>query len=78
MRHGHANDFAWGWHKTIPGKMAPGAPLFLDVPAVNPAALRLVELHRMKPVFKTARMYNKAFPPLPLDRIYGITSFELG
>jgi hypothetical protein len=32
----------------------------------------------MKEVFATARMYNRAIPDLPLDAIYGVTTFELG
>jgi hypothetical protein len=32
----------------------------------------------MKPVFTTARMYTKQAPNLPLDKIYGVTSLELG
>lgn len=32
----------------------------------------------LAPVFETARMYRGAMPRLPLERIFGITSFELG
>lgn len=55
-----------------------GEPLFLDIPVCNPAALELVERHGMTRVFETARIYRGTPPVLPLDRIYGITSFELG
>ncbi|HLH77196.1 MAG TPA: GNAT family N-acetyltransferase [Candidatus Binataceae bacterium] len=55
-----------------------GAPLFLDVPAPNAAARALAEGQAMRPVFQTARMYNRRDPRLPLERIFGITSFELG
>jgi len=71
-------ELAFALFSDLGASVASGAPLFLDVPAVNPSAVRLAELNRMRPVFKTARMYNKEFPPLPLDSIYGITSFELG
>ena len=30
------------------------------------------------PVFETARMYRGGQPQLPLDRVFGVTSFELG
>jgi hypothetical protein len=53
-------------------------PLFLDIPVCNQAALELVERHGMTRVFDTARIYRGAQPDLPLNRIYGITSFELG
>jgi len=55
-----------------------GETFYLDIPEVNPAARALVERHRMTEVFATARMYSKERPPLPLDRIFGVTSFELG
>jgi GNAT superfamily N-acetyltransferase len=55
-----------------------GAPLFLDVPEPNAAARALAEEHSMRPVFQTVRMYNRRDPKLPLSRIFGITSFELG
>jgi len=32
----------------------------------------------MKPVFETARMYTGAAPDLPLPKLFGVTSFELG
>jgi hypothetical protein len=32
----------------------------------------------MTEVFGCARMYNGPAPQLPWDRIYGITTFELG
>jgi hypothetical protein len=42
------------------------------------AARALFERYGLKPVFETARMYRGPVPVLPLDRIYGITTFELG
>jgi hypothetical protein len=32
----------------------------------------------MHPVFETVRMYTREDPGLPMNRIYGVTSFELG
>ena len=32
----------------------------------------------LAPVFETARMYTGAIPPLRLERVFGITTFELG
>lgn len=55
-----------------------GSPIFLDVPEPNKNAIQLAESFGMSPVFETARMYTKEFPPLPLDKIFGITTFELG
>ena len=52
--------------------------VFLDVPAVNRDAIALAEALGLKPVFETARMYTGAIPPLRIDRVFGVTSFELG
>ena len=53
-------------------------PVFLDVPEPNPAARALAARHGLSPVFETARMYRGPDPELPLSRIFGITTFELG
>ena len=55
-----------------------GTALYLDVPLANPDAVALATRHDMKVVFETARMYTGAAPDLPLGRLYGVTSFELG
>lgn len=55
-----------------------GSLIFLDIPEVNPAALELVQRHRMNVVFETARMYKGPAPRLPVERIFGVTTFELG
>jgi ribosomal protein S18 acetylase RimI-like enzyme len=55
-----------------------GSQVYLDVPEVNPAALVLVERHGMNKVFETARMYTQTQPDLALDRLFGVTTFELG
>lgn len=57
---------------------AGGGEIFLDVPAVNGEAVALAEELGLKPVFETARMYTGAIPPLRIDRVFGVTSFELG
>lgn len=54
------------------------APIFLDVPETNPAAVDMARRHGMTIMFETARMYAGDTPALPLDRTFGITSFELG
>jgi ribosomal protein S18 acetylase RimI-like enzyme len=54
-----------------------GQEVFLDVPEPNTSAVTLAEKLGMKPVFSTVRMYTKQAPNLPLENIYGITSFEL-
>jgi GNAT superfamily N-acetyltransferase len=54
------------------------APVFLDTPEANPAAMDLARRHGMAPVFETARMYAGDAPALELHGIFGVTSFELG
>jgi predicted N-acetyltransferase YhbS len=53
-------------------------PVFLDLPEPNAAAVALAEAAGMEPVFETARMYAGQAPALPLERIFGLASFELG
>lgn len=56
----------------------PTETVFLDIPEVNGQAVALTEKHNMKVVFETARMYKGESPDMPLDRIFGMTSFEIG
>ena len=55
-----------------------GSPLFLDTPEPNAAAIELAERHHMTVSFETARMYRGEQPDVPLDRLFGVTTFELG
>jgi len=63
---------------SLKAAIKPGKPLYLDVPEMNREAVALAEKHQMKLVFETARMYTGIFPDLPLNRLFGVTSFELG
>ena len=56
----------------------PGAPVFLDVPEINPAAMALAQRHGLREVFGCARMYYGPAPAEPYDEIFGVTTFELG
>ena len=60
------------------GDIAPGEPIFLDVPENNPQAVALAQRHRMREVFGCARMYYGPPPFLPYGEIFGVTTFELG
>ncbi|MCK1516391.1 GNAT family N-acetyltransferase [Bradyrhizobium sp. 190] len=55
-----------------------GGEIFLDVPGINREATALAQDFGLAPVFETARMYTGAIPPLRLERVFGVTSFELG
>jgi len=54
------------------------APIFLDIPEVNPAATTLAQRHDLTISFETARMYKGKPPTLPIERLFGVTTFELG
>lgn len=58
--------------------IANGDDLAIDIPSPNAAAVDLVESMGMKPRFACTRMYRGGVRALPLDRIWGSTSFELG
>ena len=55
-----------------------GDPIYIDIPETNPQAKKLVESQTMELVFSTGRMYLKGQPDLADDKIFGITTFELG
>jgi hypothetical protein len=57
---------------------ATGDPVFLDTPEPNDEAVALARRHGMAQVFGTARMYSNYIPKLPIEEIYGVTTFELG
>lgn len=71
-------EFAERLFVALNGHAPEGAPVFLDTPAVNLAALDLAKRHNMTPVFETARMYTRETPNLPIERLFGVTTFELG
>ena len=57
---------------------AGGGEIFLDVPGINREAIALAQGLGLSPVFETARMYTGAIPKLRLERVFGVTTFELG
>jgi GNAT superfamily N-acetyltransferase len=57
----------------------PGEQFYLDIPVPNTGAVALARDKGMAPVFFTARLYSTKEPvPLPLEEIFGVTTFELG
>jgi len=65
-------------YRALCARLPAGDAVFLDVPLPHAAALALAQKHRLQRVFETARMYAGPQPRIDLDRVYGITSFELG
>jgi len=52
--------------------------VFPDEPAVNRDAVKFAESVGLAPAFETARMYTGAIPELTVERVFGVTTFELG
>jgi GNAT superfamily N-acetyltransferase len=74
-------DDAQGAEQLYDALVAPlpqGAMVQIDIPACNPLALCLVQSRGLTAVFETARMVTGAAPTLPMQRMFGLTSFELG
>ncbi|WP_087503028.1 GNAT family N-acetyltransferase [Pseudomonas sp. SID14000] len=59
-------------------EFAQGYPLFLDAPENNPAAMALVRQQGMIEVFGCARMYLGPPPAIAHERVFAVTTFELG
>jgi len=57
---------------------ANGESVYLDVPTSNAEAVELATDAGMDVVFETARMYTRGRPAFDWDRVFGVTSFELG
>lgn len=53
-------------------------PYFFDVSDVNKPALALAEKYEMTMEFETARMYKNGKPVFPVEKVFGVTTFELG
>ncbi len=57
---------------------AEGEAVFLDAPEVNLAAFKMLKKYKATYVFECGRMYYGNPPRLPMNNIFGITTFELG
>jgi hypothetical protein len=50
----------------------------MDIPEPNKKALFFTDKYKMEYFFETARMYKGGIPKIDLNKIFGITSYELG
>lgn len=57
---------------------ADAGEIAVDIPETNTAAVALAREAGLTPSFETARMYTGPVRPFAADRVYGITSLELG
>ncbi len=56
----------------------PDEKVFLDIPMCNSNAVKLAEKYETSYVFECARMYYGTPPEIPMEKVFGITTFELG
>lgn len=63
---------------TAQNQVPPESKIFLDVPEANNYGIQLTQKHDMHKIFETARMYTGKEPDLDLNKIFGVTTFELG
>lgn len=63
---------------SLVGQVGQDSEVYFDVPEVNEGALEIVRKNKMEKVFATGRIYTKGQPNFPLNKWFGITSFELG
>ncbi len=52
--------------------------IYLDVPELNKKAVAFAKKYKMRPMFETARMYTKNVPKIDLQKVFGVTTFEVG
>ena len=71
-------EVASALYAALCARVPAGDTVYLDVPLPNAAAVALAQSHGLRSVFETARMYAGPAPAFELQRVYGITSFELG
>jgi hypothetical protein len=57
---------------------AAGREVAIDIPGTNVAAVALAEEFGLTPSFDTARMYTGPVRPFAGERVYGVTTLELG
>ncbi len=56
----------------------PDETIYLDVPEQNKKAIEIAKKYSMTVMFKTIRMYSREEPKIKIEKVYGVTSFELG
>jgi len=75
----YANDPVTG-EMLLDGLLAavPGESVLFDVPEPNTIAVHAARARGMTPVFETARMYRGQAPVIDINRVWGVTTFEVG
>jgi GNAT superfamily N-acetyltransferase len=60
------------------GASVPEETIYFDVPEPNQKAVEIARKYKMNVMFRTIRMYSRKEPDIEHDKVYGVTSFELG
>lgn len=76
--HAEKTEQAYELFETFRGQANTNDNIYLDIPETNTNAITLVNKYQMTKVFETARMYTGKTPELPIEKIFGFTSFEIG
>lgn len=71
-------EIAQALFNTLLGQIDKSTEVFFDIPECNPEAIKMTTDYGMKKVFATGRVYSKGQPNFPLEKWYGVTTFELG
>ena len=71
-------DIAKDLFDTLVGQVDKNTEVFFDTPECNLDAVKIATDYGMKKVFATGRVYSKGQPNFPLEKWYGVTTFELG
>jgi hypothetical protein len=64
--------------EALVSRVPTSVPVYMDIPQPNQAALALVTRHGMTPMFETARMYRGGVPQIAIEKVFGVTTLELG
>lgn len=56
----------------------PNEAIYVDVPEPNKNAMEIANKYGMAVMFKTIRMYSREEPDINLEKVYGVTTIELG
>jgi transcription termination factor Rho len=62
----------------LQNKIPQGSYFTLDIPEINKEALNIAERFKMEYSFETARMYKSGIPKIDLNKVFGVTTYELG
>lgn len=62
----------------LQNKIPLGTSFSLDIPEVNKESLKIAEKFDMEYSFETARMYKNGLPNINLQKVFGVTTYELG